>query len=124
VNRIFRTRNDQDSGQDQLSLVNDNISNKRCCAIVYKSTNDNSDTEYILRGVKSVRCIRRLLVSRVKADGGIHSIISAIKQHAKDCDVFITHISTLQLWKQKNPTYTLRVNMRSKDCAKALVKDF
>lgn len=63
-------------------------------------------------------------MSRVKADGGIQSIISAIKQYAKDRDVFITHITVLKLWKQKNPAYTLRVNVRAEDCEKALEQEF
>lgn len=63
-------------------------------------------------------------MSSVKANGDIQSIISAIKQYARGRDVFITHIQVFKLWKQKNPTYTLRVNVRAEDCEKALEQEF
>lgn len=85
----------------------DNVHNENECANANVNTKDNDEKEYVFRGVRSGPRVKRFFMSRVKADGGIQSIITAIKQYAKDCNVFITHITVPKLWKQKNPTYTL-----------------
>lgn len=119
--------NDQNSsaGEDHASMMNrDNVQNESECANANKNTKDNEEIEYVFRGVRSGSRLKRLLMSRVKADGDIQIIISAIKQYAKDCEMFITNITVLKHWNQKNPTYTLRVNVRAEDCRKALERDF
>lgn len=85
-----------------------------------RNNKDNEEIKYVFHGVKSGPRVRRLLMSGVKTDGNIHSIISAMKRYARGRDVFITHITLLKLWKQNNPTYTIRVNVRAEDCEKAL----
>lgn len=127
ADKIRHIRNDQhlSTGQDHASRMNnDSVQNESECANASEVIKDNEDIKYVFRGVKSGSRVKRLLMSRVKADGDIQSIISAIKQYARGRDVFITHITVLKLWKQKNPTYTLRVNVRAEDCEIALEQGF
>lgn len=127
ADKIRHIRNYQhlSTGQDHASRMNnDSVQNESECANASEVIKDNEDIKYVFRGVKSGSRVKRLLMSRVKADGDIQSIISAIKQYARGRDVFITHITVLKLWKQKNPTYTLRVNVRAEDCEKALEQGF
>lgn len=103
----------------------DNVQNENECANANKNTKDkdNEEIEYVFCGVRSGSRVKRSLMSRVKADGDFQSIISAIKQYAKNCEMFITNITVLKHWNQKNPTHTLRMNVQAEDCEKALERD-
>lgn len=113
------------AGQDHPSRMNnDSVQNENECANASENIKDSEEIKYVFRGVKSGPRVRRLLISRVKGGGYIQSIISAIKQYTRGCNVFILQITVLKLWKQKNPTYTLRVNVRAEDCERAFDQEF
>lgn len=98
--------------------------NENECVKASENIKDNREIKYVFCGVKSGPRVKRFLMSRVKRGGYIQSIISAIKQYTRGCNVFILQITVLKLWKQKNPPYTLRVNVRAEDCERAFDQEF
>ena len=126
----MKTHDNQDSqdprkGDDDSSNSAIRITSNDCDTdSIDSAERSEAQTQYIFRGVKSGPRVKRLLMSRVQADADIDVIINTIKQYARARGVFVTHIAVLKFWKQKYPTYTLRVNIKAEDFEKCLQKGF
>ncbi|XP_021366680.1 uncharacterized protein LOC110458985 [Mizuhopecten yessoensis] len=85
----------------------------------------DEQSKYVFQGVQRKKRTKRILMSRIKANGSYKEVVESVIGYAADNGITVTYVRILKCWDNyKEPTYTARINVIENDYDVAIQNEF